>query len=248
MLGWIILGVFVALITLIMLVPIGADIAYECGELRLSAKIAGVLLQLLPKPPVDESKPPKEKKAKKPKKEKKKKEASAGEKPKKKRKLEFSLQEIFALIKAVLRGFGLFGRKLRVDRFLLHLTAAGKDPYDTAMLFGYINGALSSLAPICEKRFAVKDCSVRTDVDFTEEKMKVDFGIAVTIRIGAIFRMVFTILFGAAWILIKNKVRLLIEKIKNKKSGSKDVPAENDAVITETQNIHDEERIDNNGK
>ena len=42
--GLIILGVIVAIIVAIMLVPVGADVAYEGGKLRLSAKVCGVLL------------------------------------------------------------------------------------------------------------------------------------------------------------------------------------------------------------
>ena len=43
MVGLIILGVIIAIIVAIMLVPVGADVAYEGGELRLSAKVCGVL-------------------------------------------------------------------------------------------------------------------------------------------------------------------------------------------------------------
>lgn len=257
MIGWIILGVIVALITLIMLIPIGADVNYEDGELTLSAKVCGILLQLIPKKPADESKPKKEKKPKKPKKPKKEKkaktaEAEGTEKPRKKLKLSFNRDEILGLIKAVIKGFGIFGRKLNVDRFMLHYVAGGKDPYNTAMTYGYVNGALSSLAPMCSKRFDVKDCSVWTDVDFTAEMMKLDAGIALTIRIGAIFRMVFTILFGALWILIKNKVRLLIEKLRNKKQAKEQPRTENSVNQGNTENnnknIKAEERIENNGK
>ena len=58
----IILGIIAIIITIIMLIPIGADIAYEGGELRISAKLAGFLLQLIPRPPRDDSKPKKEEK------------------------------------------------------------------------------------------------------------------------------------------------------------------------------------------
>ena len=256
MIGWIILGVIVALITLIMLIPIGADVNYEGGKLTLSAKVCGVLLQLIPKKPVDESKPKKEKKPKKPKKPKKAKksknaQAEGEEKPKKKLKLSFNKDEILGLVRAVIKGFGVFGRKLNVDRFMLHYVAGGKDPYNTAMTYGYVNGALSSLAPMCSKRFSVKDCSVWTDVDFTAEKMQLDAGIALTIRIGAIFRMVFTILFGALWILIKNKVRLLIEKLKNRKQAKAQAATDNSVNQVNNENnknIKAEERIENNGK
>ena len=252
MVGLIILGVIVAIIIAIMLVPVGADVAYEGGELRLSAKVCGVLLQLIPKPPADETKPKKEKKPKKPKKQKKQPEEQAQtgeEKPKKKLNLDFSMDEIMGLVKSVLRGLGRFGRKLSVDRFLLHYTAAGKDPYNTAMTFGYVNGALTTLAPICRRSFDAKDVDVWTDVDFTTEKTKVDFGVALTIRIGQIFGVVFTILFGALGILIKHKFRKFKEKRANKKAGIPDnegTAAENKEEITKT--IQAEERTDSNGE
>ena len=255
MVGLIILGVIVVLVIAIMLVPVGADVAYEGGELRLSAKVCGMLLQLIPKPPADETKPKKEKKPKKPKKSKKKKkqpEGQAGtgeEKPKKKLNLDFSLEEIIGLVKSVLRGLGRFGRKLSVDRFLLHYTAAGKDPYNTAMTFGYVNGALTTLAPICRRTFDTKDVDVWTDVDFTTEKTRVDVGVALTIRIGQIFGVVFTILFGALGILIKHKIRKFKEKRANKKAGIPDggeTGEENKEV--KTNNIQAEERTDSNGE
>lgn len=252
MVGLIILGVIIAIIVAIMLVPVGADVAYEGGELRLSAKVCGVLLQLIPKPPADETKPKKEKKPKKPKKQKKQPEEQAQtgeEKPKKKLNLDFSMDEIMGLVKSVLRGLGRFGRKLSVDRFLLHYTAAGKDPYNTAMTFGYVNGALTTLAPICRRSFDAKDVDVWTDVDFTTEKTKVDFGVALTIRIGQIFGVVFTILFGALGIIIKHKFRKFKEKRANKKAGIPDnegTAAENKEEITKT--IQAEERTDSNGE
>ena len=252
MVGLIILGVIVAIIVAIMLVPVGADVAYEGGELRLSAKVCGMLLQLIPKPPADETKPKKEKKPKKPKKKKKQPEEQAQtgeEKPKKKLDLDFSMDEILGLVKSVLRGLGRFGRKLSVDRFLLHYTAAGKDPYNTAMTFGYVNGALTTLAPICRRTFDTKDVDVWTDVDFTTEKMKVDFGVALTIRIGQIFGVVFTILFGALGIFIKHKFRKFKEKRANKKAG---IPENADAAAENKEenfkNIQAEERTDSNGE
>ena len=252
MVGLIILGVIVAIIVAIMLVPVGADVAYEGGELRLSAKVCGMLLQLIPKPPADETKPKKEKKPKKPKKKKKQPEEQAQtgeEKPKKKLDLDFSMDEILGLVKSVLRGLGRFGRKLSVDRFLLHYTAAGKDPYNTAMTFGYVNGALTTLAPICRRTFDAKDVDVWTDVDFTTEKTKVDFGVALTIRIGQIFGVVFTILFGALGIIIKHKFRKFKEKRANKKAGIPDnegTAAEN--MEENIKNIQAEERTDSNGE
>lgn len=247
MVALIILGIIALIITIIMLVPIGADIAYEGGELRVSAKAAGVLFQIFPKNPEDESKPHKEKK---PKKEKKPEKTENGEKkPGKKINLDFTFDEIMTLLKKVLNGFGILGKKFRVDRFLLDYTAGGDDPYQTAVVFGNVNAALNILAPICAQRFDVNDLYVRTDVDFTSEKTVLDFGIALTIRIGAIFRMVFAILFGALGVLIRNKLRHLKEKLARKLRGEKDEPSEQ---ITENDitdsSIQQEERNDKNGK
>ncbi len=250
MVGLIILGVFVAIIVFICVVPVGADVGYEGGELHVSAKAAGILLQLYPKKPVDETKPPKEKKPKKPKEPK----PEKPKKPKKKPSFDFTKEELFQLVKAVLRGFGRFG-KVTVDRFLLHYTAAGRDPYDTAVTYNYVNAAMSALAPVCRKKFIVKSSDVWTDVDFTKDSMELDFGICLTIRPGQVLRMVFAIAFGALGILIKNKVRLLRERIRNRKTGNGEeaaLPPENSqnsgaAAENNTENIQAEERMDTNG-
>ncbi len=224
MVALIILGVIALLITLIMLIPVGADVGYEGGVFSVSAVACGMpIVRLFPKPPEDGTKPPKH-----PRKERKKKEPPAeGEaKPKKKLSFDFTPDELLALLKKVLRGFGKLGRKFKVDRFLLRFTAAGDDPYKTAVTYNYVNAALSSLGPICAKRFQVDDCEVMTAVDFTADKMNIDFGIAMTIRIGQIFGAVNTILFGALGILIKNKLRLVKEKRQNKGGNGEAAPLE----------------------
>ena len=246
MVALIIIGIILAILVLILLLPVGVDVGYENKQFHLSAKVNGFLLQLIPRPPRSEEKKPKEKK---PKKEKKKKEPKPEEeqKPQKKLKLDFSMDEILELVKKVLKGFGKFGRKLKVSRFVLHFTAAGRDPYNTAMTFAYVNAALSSLAPICARRFTVKDCDVWTDVDFVSEEMRLDLGIAVTIRIGQVLGVGLGIGFGALWILLKNKIRLKKERRELKKAGL----LEEDCLTTkenkETNNIQAEERMEANG-
>ena len=204
------------------------------------------MLQLIPRPPRSEEKKPKEKK---PKKEKKKKEPRPEEekKPKKKLELDFNMDEILELVKKALRSFGKFGRKLKVSRFVLHFTAAGRDPYNTAMTFAYVNAALSSLAPICAQRFTVKDCDVWTDVDFVSEKIRLDLGIAVTIRIGQILGVGLGLGFGALWILLKNKIRLKKERRELKKAGLLEEDGQTTEKGKETNNIQAEERMEANG-
>ena len=250
MVGLIILGVLIGLIVLILLIPVGADLGYEDGKLHVSAKVMGMLLQLYPKPPPDPNKPPREKK---PKKEKKKKEPEEGEEqPKKKRKLPFNRDELLELVKVALKGFGKLGRKFQVDRFVLRYTAAGYDPYDVAMTYGWVNAALSSLAPLCRERFTVKNCEVRTDVDFTADWMHLDLGLCVTIRIGQVLGTVLGIGFGALKILLRSKRRQKREaKLNPPESAEETIPEAAENTETPNTTIEEatavEERKNSNG-
>ena len=227
-----IIGIIAAIILLICLISVGVAVNYENRKLELSAYVCGLLVQILPKKEkkakkdatggpdenaqnaetqeAESEKKKKTKKAKKIKKNKKNKKKKMG--------LALSGDEILGILKKVFSGVGKFTHGWKVPRFMLHYTAAGDDPYDTAVMFGYVNMALSTLAPICSRRFNCKDVDVWTDIDFRAEKMTLDFGLTTFIRLGSIFAMVNTMLFGALGILIKNKCRLLWFKITDKKA------------------------------
>lgn len=245
-----VLGLIILVLLLISLVRVGIDAEYIGGSAKVSAKVCGRLIELYPDGPIVEKLKNRHKKEKpketpppadKP---------PAEEKPKKrlKLKLDFTRDEIMALVKKVLHGVGRI-LTIRVDRFLLHFTAAGDDPYNTALIYGYVNGALSSLAPLCRKKFRVQESDVRTDVDFTADSMSIDAGIAVTMRIGQLFEGLFIIAFGALGILIKNKLRLAKEKRAAKGLSADGENEENkETNIDKTEeNIQAEERMDKNG-
>lgn len=245
--AWILVGLVLLILAVVLLVPIGADVGYIGGEFRLAARMDGFAYQLLPKKPADPNKPPREKK---PKKEKPPKESKPEEeaKPKKKLNLNFSKEELFELVKKAVNGLGKFGR-LTVRRFMLHYTAAGRDPYNTAMTFGYVNWALSALAPICARKFRITgDVDVRTDVDFTTEKMSVDLELSVTLRFIQVVHMALAVAFGALGVLIKNKLRLRKEaKLAKKNAGAQELPDEQrettaaiDLEITKSEERKDE--------
>ncbi len=243
MVGRIILGIIVGIIVLILVVPIGADINYEGGELRVSAKLWKLLINVFPKEPADPDAPPKEKKPKRIKKKKPKEPAEGEPAPKKKLKLDFTFDEIMALLKKLFKGLGTI-LTIHVDRFMLHYVAAGDDPYDTAVTYNYVNAALSTLAPICAKKYRCRDTDVWTDIDFTREQMQLDVGIAVTVRLGQIFHGVNIILFGALGILIKNKMRLFSERLRAKKEKTVDDDTVIEIEETKEENIQEEERIE----
>lgn len=238
----IILGVLVLLIAAILLVPIGADLGYEQGKIHVSATLAGTEIRLFPrkkKPESDEPKPPKKEKKKK---EKKPKEGGdEEEKPKEKRKLpDITLDEILDLLKAVLHGLGHFTKRIRVDRFVLHLIVAGYDPYDVAMAYGKINAWLSAMAPACTKLNA-KNSDVWTAVDFTDDWPHVDFAIAMSFRLCTVIGMLFVIGWGALKVLLRRKKR-----IKQEAKAAGNDPPDNDKKDNE-QTIQDEERMAANG-
>lgn len=250
MVGWIILGVIVLILIGINLIRVGVDVSYEDGVFSLSAKVAGVLIQLLPKQDKGEEKPKKEKKPKKKKKEKKKNEAGEGSEKKEKKKglpLGMTREELFELLKAILQHFARFPRKFRIDRFMLHALVAGRDPYNTAMAYGYLNEALSILLPLARAGFTVKKSDVRTDVDFTTDQFDFDFGLGLSIRIGQIVGFILTIVFIGAKYVIKSKRR----QKKEAKAAAKNAPQEQEQITEHTENtekdILPEERKDTNG-
>ena len=93
----------------------------------------------------------------------------------------------------------------------------------------------------------MKDCDVRTVIDFTKEEMELDFGLAFSIRIGAFFALGFGIVNSAIGILIKSKLRLLREKraaVRKQANDGGNVIDIEIAKDTEENNIQEEERID----
>lgn len=236
-----VLGLVILLLLLVSLVRVGIDAEYIGGKLRASVSICGKLIEVYPNGSIMDKLKNRHKKEK-PKEAQPADNKQQEETKQKKRRLNFNFtrDEILALVKKVLHGVGHI-LTIRVDRFLLHFTAAGDDPYNTAMLYGYVNGVCSSLAPLCSKKFRVREADVRTDVDFTADSISLDAGIAVTMRIGQIFEGLFIIAFGALGILIKNKRRLR----KEPRVSQSDSSCEEIKNIEE--NIQAEERKDNNG-
>ena len=140
-------------------------------------------------------------------------------------------------------------------RYIAFRWLIGKRRYperDTAVTYGKVNAALSSLAPLCRQRFAVKDCSVWTDVDFTENKSFLEFGLAMTITLWRIFGVINSILFGALKILIRSKRRRkkekkTLEKANKNSAASEQTPVPPLKENNQTENIQDEERMAANG-
>ena len=179
-----IIGAIILVIVLINLIPVGVDVKYENDEAAVSAKVCGRLILVYPKPPG------KEKKEKKPKKKKAEKKAEPESEKKAKPKpsipKDFSREEITSLVKVVLKAAGRFRRKLCVDRFKFWFVSSDPDPYQTIMIYNYVNDAICSLGAAAEASLRIKKSDIRTAADFSVGEPFIEAGIALSIRIGQI--------------------------------------------------------------
>ena len=80
------------------------------------------------------------------------------------------------------------------------------------MTYNYVNAALSTLIPICEEKFIVKESDIWTDIDFTADKTKVDVELCATIRLAQVMHMLIAIAFGALGVLIQNSAGSAVRK------------------------------------
>ena len=131
---------------------------------------------------------------------------------------------------------------------MLHYVAAGKDPYNTAMTYNYVNAALCSLAPLCAQKFRITgDVDVKTDIDFTEEKMKIDAELSATLRLAQFVHVGLAAAVGALGILLKNKRRLRKEAREAKKQQKLDSDAVTQNTTDTQETIQAEERKESHG-
>lgn len=205
MAGWIVLGVFALLIFAFNCIPLGLTLAYEEKAFSWQLRVAGRALSFGKKeksPGAAEEKPPEEKpeeKGKKDKKEKGKQSLADG--------LGFTPGELLELLRKVLRKLRLLPGKISVKLFRLHFLAAGEDPYQTAMLYGYINAALSLLTAMGKRSFRVFQTDIRTAVDFAQESPRLEARLELFIRIGQLVGLGFAVLFAALGVWLKSRRR-----------------------------------------
>ncbi|MEG1632545.1 MAG: DUF2953 domain-containing protein [Oscillospiraceae bacterium] len=207
--------IILAIIVFILVVPLGVRVAYLNDVLHLAARVLCFNIRLLPKREKPD-KPPKKKKEKKPKKPKKpkkskKEDEAEAEEPKKKP----SPSELIDLAKLGLGALSRFRRKLTVNSFMLHFTAADDDPYDAAMLYAFSNTVLGILLPLAEESFNIRKSDVKTAVSFETTEPSVDAELTLTISLGRILGI--GIALGFAF---------LKQKIKKQRETSRAVVAE----------------------
>lgn len=168
MLVWIIV---IVLLLLILACPVGIDAAYTQDARHLKLKIGPFRKQLLPAE--------KKKKPQKPPEAGKQEEKSREEKKKRK----ITPDDILTLAEIALDTLHAFRMHLTVDRFLLHWTAAAKDPYDAVQQYGRINAVLGIMAGKAHASLTIRDEDIQAQLDLTREKPLIEVCLILSIQI-----------------------------------------------------------------
>ncbi len=178
----IILAVIALILLLLLFTPLGVSADYDAAGVRAAVRVMWFDIQVFPRPQRPD-KPGKEKakKEKKPKKEK------TAEKAEKEPKPPLVTKDMIPdLLRLALNTISRFRRKLTVNRFKLHITVGGDDPYDTVMTYGVINYAVATVGGAAGHAFNVKHSDVQTGVDFSAPSMSLEAGMTITINLARI--------------------------------------------------------------
>lgn len=178
MVGWIILGVIVALIAVLLCLRVGVTASFG-EELRVTAQIGPATVQIVPPP---EKKPAKEKP--------KKAAAKAEKKPKEKKKpdIHLTLEDIrgglHAVWQSIQGALRRAGKRIRIDPLRLSFVFGDEDPVNTAQWYGWANSAMWAVMPRLEEMIHVPDPRIHMEMDFTATETKISGTVGASYRIG----------------------------------------------------------------
>ncbi len=178
------LGIILAALLLIGFTRVGVRASRTPdGKMRLILRVGILRINLLKKLQKAKDKP---KKPAKPKKEAKPKE----EKPVKR----FSIQDISFYFEHGKKVLSTLRRSVRIDRLILRVTFGGSDPCDDALFYARSEMALGVLRPAVTGTLRVKKQDLVVALDFDIEKIQWSGDFAVTVSIGRIFLISFSLL------------------------------------------------------
>lgn len=215
MIGWIILGVIAALIVVILCLRVGVTASFG-EELRVTARIGPVTMQIIPPP------------EKKPKKAKPEKAAKDEKKPKEKKKPDIHLTfedikgALSALWRSIQGALRRAGKRIRIDPMRLSFVFADEDPVNTAQWYGWANTAMWTVMPRLEEWIHIPDPHIHMEMDFTAAETKVSGTVGASYRIGDLL----TIGFTAAGPVLKFGIPFLRKQKAIKKAEAAKLAAE----------------------
>lgn len=168
-----ILAAIAAILFLVSLIRIGAQVKYSPGELALWVKVGPVRRAILPH---------KEKKR-----TSKKKQGAEKTEPR----TNDLPGQIRRALPLITEAAGRLKRKIRLDRVYLDVSVGTSDPASAALAFGGVNAAVGMIWPLVEQNFNVKDRRIRTQVDFSASSTDIWLDGAATLTVGQALALAF---------------------------------------------------------
>ena len=188
MAGRIILGILLALALLLaalLTVPVKLRFSYEDGAPQLWVRYGPVRRQIFPAPEKEEKSSSKKEKTKKKKKPSKKKKENPAKKKAgiNREQILYTLEKLPPILGRALRRTG---RSIRVQPLKVHVLVAGRDPADTALLYGQLEAALHGALPLLERAVWIKEQDIRLFLDFSVREADVIADVGVSLRPGSL--------------------------------------------------------------
>ena len=175
MAGRIILGILLALallLAVLLTVPVKLRFSYEDGAPQLWVRYGPVRRRIFPAPEKEEKSSSKIK-----------------DKPAKKKAGINREQILYALEKLppiLGRALQRTGRSIRVRPLKVYVLVAGRDPADTALLYGQLEAALHGALPLLERAVWIEDQDIRLFLDFSVREADVIADVGVSLRPGSL--------------------------------------------------------------
>lgn len=181
-----VLMIVLILLVLFLMIPVGVDVGYCEGNLRVMIRIACFTFTVYPSSSAKDRKPKKQK----------------NKNGIEKRSFpHMTKDEILDAISVAVKSVKKL--RFRLHKLKLHFISAFEDPYRTAMVYGYASAAVNAFALP-----HLKQADVQLGVDFEREDCYVDGYLSVTIQIYYIMKLVCCLLVGMIPILWHRHQRL----------------------------------------
>ena len=209
---FIFVGVFL-LLFLITLIRVGGEVEYTDAGVTAQLQFWLFKKVIYPQEDKDTQKPKK-------KQPKEKKKAYNEEKSPSEKKRGGTLKLLKELLPIGLEAVGSLKRKIRIDKLVLQLTWAAKEPASAAMGYGAANAAMGMIYPVLDENFNIKKSELGIDLDFQRTEPEIYANAAVKLTVGQLLGLVLH--FGIKAIRIYTKQRGTAPRNTKKKEALTD--------------------------
>ncbi|MEI3129503.1 MAG: hypothetical protein V8S89_01105 [Oscillospiraceae bacterium] len=163
----IVLGAVAAFFALLLLLPVGADVAFDEGGPQVALLLGPVRLQVLPAKPKKAGGKKAERGASKQKKARKKPAVAAAHRA------GGRIEDFWPFVRLGLSFLGALRRRLLVKRLELTITFDGEDPAKTAIRYGQAQAVAHALLPQLGQVFRIRRQSVALEYGFTGGSLRI---------------------------------------------------------------------------